>query len=149
METRSPAGHLSDEPGQLGRREDGALLTDIGCPDCAGVLAVSVRGDARHLVFTCKVGHAYSAESLLPLKEDETESTVWSTVELYEELVLLHRLLAERARADGCPRQAQGYERRAARAAERAAWLRQMLATDALATSEPEPQPDGAGGASS
>jgi two-component system chemotaxis response regulator CheB len=125
-------------PPELRRPADGAELTDLGCPDCTGVLAVSVQGDARHLVFACRVGHAYSAESLLPLKEDQTESSVWSAVELYEELVLLHRVLAARAHADGSPHRAGGHERRARRAAERAAWLRHILDSDGLASAEPE-----------
>ncbi len=65
-------------------------LTDLGCPDCRGVLAVREEGRQGHLAFACSIGHAYSGESLISSKEEQIEDTLWSAVEVYQEIALLH-----------------------------------------------------------
>jgi two-component system, chemotaxis family, protein-glutamate methylesterase/glutaminase len=78
-----------------------AQLTDLGCPDCRGVLSVDARGPAHYLAFRCRVGHAFSLESLLPVKEDQLEESLWSAIEVCEELASLYSYLAEHAARTG------------------------------------------------
>jgi len=111
-------------------------LTDLGCPDCRGVLAVREEGRQGHLTFVCSIGHAYSGESLISSKEGQLEDTLWSAVELYQEVALLHHEISERMRADGGRRIADAYQRRAKRATALASDLREMIGRDAPAGGE-------------
>src|SRR5688572_5852439 len=88
---------------EFGRDRDSAPggLTDLGCPDCRGVLAVQEIGDGGHLSFECRVGHAFSSESLVAAKEEQLETALWTVVELFEEMNMLHNDLAARARDSG------------------------------------------------
>jgi two-component system chemotaxis response regulator CheB len=111
-------------------------LTDLGCSDCRGVLAVREDGDKGHLSFTCRVGHAFSGESLLKCKEEQLEDALWAAVEVYEEIVLLHREMSNRARAGGVIGVAKAYERRAKRGASLMSRLRQIISSDSPATAD-------------
>ena len=111
-------------------------LTDIGCPDCRGVLAVREDVKRRHLAFSCRVGHAYSGESLIAAKEDQLEESLWSAVEVYEEIAQLHGEMAARARADGLTSVAAAYQRRSRRALALKTVLRKVLIRDAPATAD-------------
>lgn len=108
----------------------------MGCPDCRGVLAVREEGRRGHLAFSCRVGHAYSGESLIRCKEEQLEDTLWSAVEVYEETALLHSEMSARARADGVREIADAYQARAQRASALVADLRQIIARDAPATTD-------------
>lgn len=72
-------------------------LTELGCPDCRGVLSVRVDDETGLVSFSCRIGHRFSDASLLPIKEDQLETALWTVVELYEEIALVHRALSERA----------------------------------------------------
>jgi hypothetical protein len=112
----------------------GGDLTDIGCSDCRGVLAVREEGSQGHLAFTCRVGHAFSGESLLKAKEEQLEDGLWSAVEVYEELLLLHQEMAARARRNGVRPIAVAYQQRAKRAEAGMAALRALIERDRPAT---------------
>ena len=121
---------------KFGRAElgvPGGDLTDFGCPDCRGVLAVREEGSHGHLGFCCRVGHVYSGESLVKAKEEQLEMSLWSGVEVYEELILLHDELAARARQNELPHIASAYERRSKRAKSHMADLRALVSRDAPA----------------
>jgi two-component system chemotaxis response regulator CheB len=111
-------------------------LTDFGCPDCRGVLAVREEGSKGHLAFACRVGHAFSGESLVRCKEEQLENTLWEAVEVYEEIVLLHRELAGRSRGANVRGVGQAYERRAKRALALVADLRDIIYRDSPANAE-------------
>lgn len=123
-------------PSPLGRTttEDGGELTDLGCPDCSGVLAFRRLGG--QLSFACTVGHTFSAESLVDAKEEEVEHSLWSAVETYLELIVIHRELASQACAEGTEVLASEREARVARAEEYVERLRAIIATDAVAPRE-------------
>jgi len=131
-----PRSGPSGRPSPLGETttEDGGQLTDFGCPDCPGVLAFRRMG--RELSFTCTVGHSFSAESLLEAKEEELEAALWGGIELYMELAAIHRELARQARADGAEADARGREERAAKAEEFVERLRQVIASDGMASQQ-------------
>ena len=111
-------------------------LVDMGCPDCRGVLAVREDGHRGHLAFICSIGHAYSGESLVSSKEEQLENTLWSAIEVYQEIALLHRELSASSRADGARASAGAYQRRAKRATTLAADLRELIGKDVPAGAE-------------
>ena len=120
-------GKVSKERGKLLASEERRdRVTDMGCPDCSGVLALEVLGEQGHLRFCCQVGHAFSQESLMRAKEEQLERSLWSTIETYEEIKLLCQALQERAE----PGDAAVYSSRAKRAAEVSSHLRKVLAED-------------------
>jgi hypothetical protein len=104
-------------------------LTDLGCPDCRGVLAVeAVPGTLQ--MFRCSIGHVYEGQGLVAAKEAQLEMSLWSAVEVFEEVRLLHEELARAARLEGREEQALEYERRAARATRESERLREIIASD-------------------
>lgn len=82
---------------RLGRRQmdSTVTLTDLGCPDCRGVLGVSEVGEHGWLTFRCRVGHAFSVDTLLHNKEDQLEASLWGTIEVLDEIAQLYGVLAE------------------------------------------------------
>ena len=115
--------------GRRGEKAEGADLTDIGCPDCRGVLAVEERSSGQ-LAFFCRVGHAYSGQSLVVAKEDQLENALWSAVETYEEVAMLGREMAQRLRRAGTRAGRSTHEERARRATRNAATLRGLIGRD-------------------
>ena len=107
--------------------DDGSELTEIGCPDCRGQLRVTIRPD-EPLAFACRIGHRFLDDTLLPIKEDELEATLWAAVERYEELALLHEGLAVLAERQGDD--ASTLRERATRAMAHAATIRELIARD-------------------
>jgi hypothetical protein len=64
---------------------------------------LTVQGEnPGHLLFECRIGHAFSSEELIGDKEKRVERLLWSAVEALEELSALLRDLGsdgDRARA--------------------------------------------------
>jgi two-component system chemotaxis response regulator CheB len=119
------------EPARPGRP---AAMT---CPDCNGAMFELVEGG--FVRFRCRVGHAWSAESLLIQQVESTETAMWAAIRALEEKGALHRRVARESRARGSI--ASGYHTdRAAEAETAAAVLRNMLRTpltsDAVAGTE-------------
>ncbi len=71
--------------------------SQFGCPECGGVLW-EVEND-KIVRFRCRVGHAYSAESLLESQTEGMEAALWSALRALEEKASLTRRLADRASA--------------------------------------------------
>ncbi|MEX2472016.1 MAG: hypothetical protein WEA34_07550 [Gemmatimonadota bacterium] len=105
-------------------------LTDLGCPDCRGVLAVEVLGAHSHMHFTCHVGHAFSQESLMEAKEIQVEQALWSTIETYNEINLLCEALEGKARETEASEAADAFAQRAARARQMSRRLCDLLGQD-------------------
>lgn len=120
----------------LPARSEEEQPTILGCPDCRGVLTVRKETDSGLLVFACSVGHQFSHLSLLPAKEDQVETALWIAVELYEEIVLLHREFGARAERRGAHEVAVSYRLRADRAQAHADHLRKLISEDAPAMAE-------------
>jgi two-component system chemotaxis response regulator CheB len=107
-----------DRPGEL---------TVFTCPECNGNLWESE--EAGILRFRCRVGHVYTADSMLAAHTDAVDRALWFALKALEERVALTRKLAERARARQHSWVARAFEERAAAAEEHVAAVREVLST--------------------
>lgn len=123
--------------GRAGAREQGFVPTDIGCPDCSGVLYVTELGKQGFLSFRCRVGHIFSVDSLVEFKEDRLDEALWCAVEHLEELVQLHTALAERRASGKDPEPSAARAVRIARAVRHRDALRKLIRMDGPSPQSP------------
>ncbi len=95
------------------------------CPDCHGVLWEVEEDDL--LRFRCRVGHAFSPESLLASQSDALEDALWAALRALEESAALAERLSERAGGRGHGLAADRFAQQASDARARAATIRQAL----------------------
>jgi two-component system chemotaxis response regulator CheB len=144
-------GRLAGEPAPVGKEEIGPEVGHIpddtafveidmnaieaenrsgtpsvfGCPDCGGTLWELEEGEL--LRFRCRVGHAFSAESLLAVQSEALEDALWSAFRALEENASLARRMAVRMRERNLGLAAASFEEKAQDAEQRAAVIRQIL----------------------
>jgi len=99
--------------------------SQFACPDCGGVLW-EMNGE-EILRFRCRVGHAYTAESLSASQNDGVESALWAAMRALEEGASLARQLAKRAGERKQPRLVKRFEQSAKDKMEQAEVLRKLL----------------------
>jgi two-component system chemotaxis response regulator CheB len=98
------AGTPGEPPAQPNRREDavaGAPTTSsdlgvpaaLGCPECQGGMFESTPGGT--VTYTCHVGHAWSAQTLLDAQRETVEAAVYNAASKLLEMAAVHRRLAE------------------------------------------------------
>jgi two-component system, chemotaxis family, protein-glutamate methylesterase/glutaminase len=97
----------------------------FSCPDCNGVLWESQDGDLQR--FRCRVGHAWSPESLLTQQSDALEAALWIALRSLEERAALAPKLAAPARRRGHTITASRFEEQAAEAQQAARLVRDLL----------------------
>jgi two-component system chemotaxis response regulator CheB len=68
--------------------------SEFTCPECGGTLWAQEEGDL--LRFRCRVGHAYSTESLLADQKGSLEAALWAAIVALEERADLATRLATR-----------------------------------------------------
>jgi two-component system chemotaxis response regulator CheB len=108
--------HERDRPGKV------SIFT---CPECHGTLW---EADDRGIVrFRCRVGHVYSAESMLAAQTDSVDRALWTALRSLEERAALTHRLAERARDRRHHWVARAFEERALAADGHAAVIRELL----------------------
>ena len=108
----------------------------FSCPDCHGVLWQIRDGGLER--FRCRVGHAWSPESLLTQQSEALEAALWVALRSLEERAALARRLAEPARNRGHSITATRFEEQAAEAQQAARLVRDLLLhRDAFATAWP------------
>ncbi|MDP9241031.1 MAG: hypothetical protein M3O55_10420, partial [Actinomycetota bacterium] len=97
----------------------------LTCPDCAGTLYEMEAGDM--LRFRCRVGHAWSAESLAVEQGLAFESALWMAMRSLEEKAALGRQMAETARGKGIPLSAERFQAMGEEAAGAARLIQDLL----------------------
>jgi two-component system chemotaxis response regulator CheB len=112
-----PTAIDSDErPGELSR---------FTCPECSGPLFEIQSGDLVR--FRCRVGHAFTAESMLYDKFEELEKALYAALNTLEESALMADRLAARSHEHRHGHAAARFERRAEDARQQARIIRQVL----------------------
>lgn len=108
------------------RPEEGyGQLTEFGCPECKGPL-YEIR-DGELLRFRCRVGHAYSSDTLVSDQAEALEAALWTAFNTLEESAKMARRIAAEARASNRARMAESFEERAESNARKAELLRRVL----------------------
>jgi two-component system, chemotaxis family, protein-glutamate methylesterase/glutaminase len=97
----------------------------FSCPDCNGVLWELHDGDL--IRFRCRVGHAWSPESLLSEQREQLEAALWIALRSLEERASLARRLAGPARQRGHRITAARFEEQAAESGNAAELVRRFL----------------------
>jgi two-component system chemotaxis response regulator CheB len=95
------------------------------CPDCHGVLWEVHDGELVH--YRCRVGHAFSPESLVALDSDAVEEALWTAYRALQESAALARKMAQRAAAHERDLTAMRFEQQAAELDARAAVIGGVL----------------------
>jgi two-component system chemotaxis response regulator CheB len=98
------------------------------CPDCGGVLWEIE--DGNYVRFRCRVGHAYSPESMLGAQSDVLEEALWTAMKTLEESARLSRRLARVERMRGHSWLAKRFEEKEHEARERVEVIRKFLKND-------------------
>lgn len=99
--------------------------TTYSCPDCGGVLVETPASDV--LRYTCRVGHAMSAETLLAAQADALEEALWAALRTLDERAELSTRFATHARERGHTVMVAHFEQRATEARDRATLVRRAL----------------------
>lgn len=97
---------------------------EFACPSCGGALW---EPDGEPLQYRCRVGHAWSPDSLLVGQKANLEDALWMALRAIEEQRALSERLAERARRRGQKRAAVRFAEQATGAQRRAALIREVL----------------------
>jgi two-component system chemotaxis response regulator CheB len=97
----------------------------FSCPDCSGVLWAIQDGGLQR--FRCRVGHAWSPESLITRQSEALEAALWIALRSLEERAALARRLAEPARRRGHAITATRFDEQATEAQQAARVVRELL----------------------
>ncbi len=95
------------------------------CPECQGTLWEMRDGEL--LRFRCRVGHAYSSESLFAGQSESVEAALWTALRALEEKATLSQRLAAQAHGRGHRRAEAIFAERETEAQHSAALIRDVL----------------------
>jgi two-component system chemotaxis response regulator CheB len=97
----------------------------LTCPECSGILREVREGDVMR--FRCRVGHAYTSQTMLEAQGDAIERALWTAVRQLEERTLLIRKLAAAALERGHDGVATMFDDRSASLEREIAVLRELI----------------------
>jgi two-component system, chemotaxis family, protein-glutamate methylesterase/glutaminase len=109
----------------LSSNEDSGTPSVFTCPECHGTLWESEDGGT--LRFRCRVGHAFTADSMLQDQQLEVERALWAALRVLEENHDLSTRLAARARVKGFRQTERNYDIRAQESHRNALVLCELL----------------------
>lgn len=118
--------HLGIDGGNL--QEGYGSPSGLTCPDCGG--ALYDKQEETVIGFRCRVGHAYSPESLAAAQAEEIDAALWAAVRALEENAALANRLAQRMARGGKESLESRYSSRAQASETYAKTLRQILMED-------------------
>src|SRR3954469_24551242 len=121
----SSAPDAGDVLAALDRRTQPGVPSTMSCPECHGVLW-EVKDDEL-VSFRCRVGHAYSDETLLGHQSENLEAALWTALRALEEHSALARRLAGRASGRGHAHSAATFTEQAMDAEHHASVIRRVL----------------------
>lgn len=96
-----------------------------GCPECGGTLWEIQEGELVR--YRCRIGHAYSAQTLLAEQAESLEEALWVALRALEESASLSHRMAHRAQERGATRSVEQFDEQARAAHERAEIIRKAL----------------------
>jgi two-component system chemotaxis response regulator CheB len=99
--------------------------SQFACPECGGVLWEME--DEGMLRYRCRVGHAYTAQSLGAEQGEAVEGALWAAIRALEESASLARQMAEKADKSKSSRMAKRLHGHARDKMEQAAILRNVI----------------------
>jgi two-component system chemotaxis response regulator CheB len=97
----------------------------FSCPDCHGVLWEIEESDLVR--YRCRVGHAFSPESMAGALDEALETALWSALKTLEESARLSKRLADNEAARGQGWLVQRFREREMEARNRAEVIRRFL----------------------
>jgi two-component system chemotaxis response regulator CheB len=126
MEEIRPYGDPSElEPQELQRLARAGTVSHFTCPECSGTLwEVDEQG---LLQYRCRVGHAYSLQTLHAAQAEQVEAAMWVAMRALEERASLLRRTAEQSERRGSTRPAESLRARATEVDQRVDTLRHVL----------------------
>ena len=142
-DTERPASPLLEVEAELAMMDEIAMSmgerpgrpSGFSCPDCNGVLWEIQDGEL--IRYRCRVGHAWSAESLFGEQAQQLEGALWMALRGLEEKAALAREMGERARDRNSPFTAQRFTEQADDASRAAGLIRSMLEAHVGSPEEP------------
>lgn len=99
--------------------------SSLTCPDCHGVLWEIE--DEHMLRYRCRVGHSFTAQSLVSEQAEALEDALWIALRSLEEEASLNRRLAERAKGDNQMLSASNFMESAMGAEQHANTIKRVL----------------------
>ncbi len=115
----------------------------FSCPECQGVLWELKEGELVR--YRCRVGHAYSSESLLTAKSEELEAALWGALRALEESAAISRRMADRAKKSGHKLTHTRLTQHASEQQEQATLVRNMLVHNGTASAHTQKEAAGTG----
>ena len=100
------------------------------CPECGGVLWEIQ--DSQLTRFRCRVGHAFTLDSMLAEQSEALEEAIWVALKIVQERASISRRMADQAHANGHLQLAKRYEERYHDAEQRADLLMKALQSGSL-----------------
>jgi two-component system chemotaxis response regulator CheB len=97
----------------------------LACPECGGTLWEIQDGEL--IRFRCRVGHAFTAQTLLAEQSEQLEDAFWVALRALEESASLALRMADRAHLRNQPHVAAKFQEQAESARARADLVRQVL----------------------
>ena len=117
---------------ELSGEEPSGEPSGFTCPECNGGLWEVVEG--KLVRYRCRVGHAYTADSLLSASGSQVEAALWFALRSLEENAAFADRLSRRAGSMHQSHSARRFAAQAKRASHHAVTLRKIL----LSTPAPE-----------